>query len=106
MVASIEVTNAAQKILSNMMGNTSSIEQYALVELFDQGYDKAIQKLHTWIADNRKQVINTLDQSNISYIKPNGALYFLIKIPTDNAIQFCDELLENQKVVAIPGVYF
>lgn len=36
MVASTEVTNAAQKILSNMMGNTSSIEQYALVELFEQ----------------------------------------------------------------------
>lgn len=106
MVASNKVTNAAQKILSNMMGNTSSIEQYALVELFDQGYDKAIQELQTRIADNRKQLINTLDQANVSYIKPDGALYFLIKIPTDNSIQFCDELLDNQKVVAIPGVYF
>lgn len=106
MVASTEVTNAAQKILSNMMGNTSSIEQYALVELFDQGYDKAVQELQTRIADNRKQVINTLDQANIPYIKPNGALYFLIKIPTDDSIHFCDELLDNQKVVAIPGAYF
>ncbi len=105
-VASIKVTNAAQKILSNMMWNTSSIEQYALVELFEQWYDEAIQELHTRIADNRKQVIDTLDEANISYIKPNGALYFLIRIPTSNSIQFCDELLENQKVVAIPGVYF
>lgn len=106
MVGSLEVTNAAQKMLSNMMWNTSSIEQYALVELFEQWYDESIQELHARIADNRKQVINTLDQANIAYIKPYGALYFLIKIPTNNSIQFCDELLENQKVVAIPGVYF
>lgn len=106
MVASTEVTNAAQKILSNMMGNTSSIEQYALVELFEQWYDQAVQELHTRITDNRAQVMILLEQENISYIKPNGALYFLIKIPTKDSIQFCDELLQNQKVVAIPGVYF
>lgn len=105
-VASLQVSSAAQKLLSNMMGNTSSIEQYALVELFEQWYDDAIQELHTRIANNRKQVIDILDQSDIAYIKPNGALYFLIKIPSDDSIQFCNDLLQNQKVVAIPGVYF
>lgn len=105
-VASIEIAATAQKMLSNMMGNTSSIEQYALIELFDQGYDNAVHELHTRIAENRTQVMSVLDQSNISYIKPNGALYFLIKISSNDSIQFCDQLLENQKVVAIPGVYF
>lgn len=105
-VASLEVTNAAQKMLSNMMGNTSSIEQYALIELFDQGYDNAVHELHTRITENRTQVMSVLDQSNMSYIKPNGALYFLIKISSNDSIQFCDQLLENQKVVAIPGIYF
>ena len=44
---------------------------------------------------------------NISFVQPQGAFYFFIKIPSNQkSIEFCQQLLEQEGVACVPGIAF
>ena len=105
-IADPTIISAMTKIQSNMTGNTNSLIQYALIEFFANNdwsfVDTMCEKLkHT------KNIIQSLfSEAGISYIQPQWSLYLFVHIGNHDSVIFCQKLLKNQWVSAIPGVYF
>ena len=113
-----EIIKAISKIQSQSTTNPSSISQAAAVEALNGNQDfisirsKAFQ-------ERRDFVVNSLNEINgISCIKPDGAFYVFPncsgvlgkKTPKGKIInsdqEYCDYLLEEGLVAAVPGVAF
>lgn len=71
--------------------------------------------LAEYITDARKQysdvsqiVMNTMLNYGIKFIKPNGGFYvtFQLPPPTGDDRKFCDTLLDNTGILAVPGSAF
>lgn len=105
-IADQTIIDAMSKIQSNMTGNSNSLVQYGLVEFF-------MNNDWSWVAAMRENLMTTkntikelLTRSNIEFVQPQWALYFFVHIGKHDSITFCQSLLEDHWVSAIPGVYF
>lgn len=105
-IADVDIINAVSKIQSNMTGNSNSLVQYGLIEFFAKND-------WSWVTTMREKLIETknimqklLIASDISFVQPQWSLYFFVHIGKVDSVSFCQNLLENHWVSAIPGVYF
>lgn len=105
-IADAAIISAMSKIQSNMTGNTTSIIQHGLVKFFSENDWSFVDQMRNNLIATRNSIKTHLDHSDIWYINPAWSLYFFIRIPTDDSIGFCEQLLEKWWVSAVPGVYF
>ncbi len=110
-------TDIFKKIQANTVTHTSSISQYASLAAFDLT-EEYYKKNSDTFQQRRDFIANWLDKrDDISYIKPEGAFYFFIKISNlfgkkiENEIiesdsSFYSKLLEKKLVAVVPGSAF
>ena len=84
------------------------ISQYAAINAlkvgvgYCKGYLREVEEIRNMFIDRLK-----LFSSKISYVVPEGAIYFLLKINTDmSAFNLTEKLIKNHKVAVIPGLTF
>lgn len=115
--ASKEIIKAMNTISGHCVSHTSAVSQYAAVTALntDQGF---VGEMLEEYCRRRELVMKLFDEiPAVSYIKPMGAFYLFVDVSQlygkthnsrvlDGSLSFCDELLTDKYVAAIPGIGF
>ncbi len=94
-----------QDALLNCLNNTA---QYAALYALD--HPEFSKTFHTKVLDNRNLAMHMLqplvDKGIVSYAKPHGGFFLLLKTTLDDATDLCMGILNQAKVGVIPGTSF
>jgi aspartate aminotransferase len=105
-IADSEVITAVTKLQSHLLGNASTLSQYAALE----GLKKDDQPpMLEDLKQNRDLLISKLRKvPKIKFIPPAGAFYAFIDIRqiTNDSMDWCANLLKEKNVALVPGEAF
>ena len=106
--ASIEIIQAMAKIQSHSTSNVCTFAQYGAIAALESD-QKCVQEMVQAFAKRRSYMYEAINAvPKLSCPKPFGAFYLFIDISQTRkkSLDFCNQLLEQQKVAAVPGVAF
>lgn len=115
--ASEEITEIMSNVQSHATSNPNSIAQYASVVALEGDQD-AIEKMRVEFESRRNFMVDKVNSIPLlSCMKPEGAFYVMVNISKlkgksingkviNDSLSFCDRLLEEANVAAVPGVAF
>ncbi|WP_108670157.1 aminotransferase A [Peribacillus acanthi] len=85
----------------------SSISQAAALEALTSGIDDALEMKHEY-AKRREYVYRRLVNMGFEVVKPEGAFYFFVKLPSGytSSFDFAMELVEKARLAVVPGSAF
>lgn len=85
----------------------TSIAQMAALEALTNGKDDALEMKKEYVV-RRDYVYNRLEKMGLDIIKPDGAFYFFVKLPSQytNSFDFALALVEKAGVALVPGSAF
>ena len=104
----VEVIKAATTLQSHSTSNVCTFAQYGAIAALDSSQD-CVEEMRLAFADRRKVMLEALQTvPGFTCPKPQGAFYVFANIGKTgmSSLEFCDALLEEEKVAAIPGVAF
>jgi aspartate aminotransferase len=104
-----EIIQATKKLQSQSTSNINSITQKAAIAGLNGDADADIETMRMAFKARRDEaviLINAID--GLSVLSPTGAFYLFVNIKeiSNDSMQFCKELLEEQGVAVVPGVGF
>jgi aspartate aminotransferase len=104
----VELVKAMTTIQSHSTSNVCTFAQYGAIAALEESQD-CVQEMLKAFAQRRKVMlegIKTIPQ--LSCPIPQGAFYVFVDISSTGltSLDFCDQLLEMQKVAVIPGIAF
>ena len=108
MAAPLPIAKAVSAIQSHSTSNPTSFAQSGAVQALDGPQDH----LKGWLNEFSKRRVFAFERLNsmksISCVNAQGAFYLFPKISAIGmkSAQFCDELLSEAKVAAVPGIAF
>lgn len=119
-VAPIQIAKAITRAQSHITSCPNSIAQYAaLAALTDEkNNSKFISEMRQTFENRRNAAMEILNEHKIEYVSPKGAFYIFVKISNafgkttesgvkiDSSHVFCDALLSELGVAAVPGDAF
>ncbi|PZO38326.1 MAG: aspartate aminotransferase [Pseudanabaena frigida] len=103
-----EIIKAATLIQSHSTSNICTFAQYGAVTALNDSQD-CVEVMRKAFAERRDVMYDLLTSiPGFTCPKPDGAFYLLpsIKAFGITSLEFCDKLLEDQKVALIPGIAF
>ena len=107
--AHTELIAVMNKLQSQSTSNINSITQDAAIVGLDGTIDAEIEKMRLAFEKRCSQAVDLFNAvDKLSVVKPNGAFYLFVNIKevSNDSMQFCKELLEDQGVAVVPGVGF
>jgi len=107
--ANTELITVMNKLQSQSTSNINSITQAAAITGLDGTIDNDIEEMRVAFearCNEATELFNAVD--GLSVIKPNGAFYLFVNIKevSNDSMQFCKDLLEDQGVAVVPGIGF
>ena len=107
MCAPAEVIEAVMKIHQYIIMCAPIMGQMAAIEALKYGGDAA-QKMVEDYNQRRRIIVKGLNDIGLNCFEPKGAFYAFpsIKKTGLSSIEFCDKILEEEKVVVVPGSVF
>lgn len=112
-----EIIKIMSNIQSHATSNPNSIAQYASVEALE-GDQTTIESMRLEFEKRRNFMVDRINGiHNLSCRKPGGAFYVMVNISKikgheingraiDGSMAFCEALLDDARVAAIPGIAF
>lgn len=106
-----DIFNAAARVqqYTIVSPNILACEIWKIVsnpDTFSELKQEVIQ-LNNSLKENLEIVSNLCEKTSLELVSPHqGTLYVLIKIPSRNAEEFVDELIEKARVAIVPGTAF
>lgn len=102
-----EIIDAMLKIHQYIMVNAPSISQYAAIEALKNSDDYIEEKALIY-DERRRYIIDRFEKMELKCFAPKGAFYVFpsIKETGLSSKEFCDRLLSEGKVAAVPGYEF
>jgi aspartate aminotransferase len=112
-----EVISAMSKYQSQSVSCANSIAQRATFKALIEG-DKELHVVQKELAERKNFAVNEIKKvKDISCYDPSGAFYLWINVskclgkkfkgqPVTSSREFCSMLLEDQKVITVPGIEF
>jgi aspartate aminotransferase len=103
-----EIIKAATLIQSHSTSNICTFAQYGAVTALNDSQD-CVETMRKAFAERRDVMYDLLTSiSGRTCPKPDGAFYLFPSIKAFGipSLEFCDKLLEDQKVALIPGIAF
>ncbi len=81
--------------------------QYAAIEALRNG-DEAVEHMHREYDRRRRLIVNGFNELGLTCREPKGAFYAFpcIKSTGLSSEEFCEKLLESQRVAVVPGTAF
>jgi aspartate aminotransferase len=104
----VEIIKSATKVQDHSTSNVCTFAQYGAIQALE-GSQECVEKMRLAFAERREIMFDLINSiPGISCTKPDGAFYMFINISKTrmNSLEFCDLLLEEQKVAVIPGGAF
>jgi aspartate aminotransferase len=108
LAAPLELVKATSTIQSHSTSNVCTFAQYGAIAAYE-GPQDCVEQMRIAFAERRQVIFDLVNQiPGLSCVKPNGAFYLFINIGNIglNSLAFCDELLSQHQVAAVPGVAF
>ena len=106
--APVEVIKAMTTIQSHSTSNVCTFAQYGAIAALEGSQD-CVEQMRQAFARRRQIMLQAIASiSQLSSSKPQGAFYLFVDISKTGmkSLDFCNNLLLNQKVAAIPGIAF
>lgn len=101
------IVNQVLKIHQYAIMCSPTISQYAAIEAL-QNCDHEVKKMVAEYNIRRRLLVESFNKMGLTCFNPEGAFYVFpcIKSTGLTSEQFCEQLLENQKVAVVPGNAF
>ena len=105
-----EITSKITAFLSQSTGSPCNISQQAAVAALEKG-NEDVNLIRNMLKDRKNKICQKLDELGLSYANPEGAFYLWIDIKPflnnfEGSADFCEKLLEKEKVIAVAGAFF
>jgi len=100
-----EAITAMNRIHQYTMLSSPTTAQYAALEAL-QSCDDAVAEMRAEYDRRRKLVLSRFDEMGLDCFRARGAFYAFPACPTDDDEAFAEELLETERVAAVPGSVF
>ena len=106
-LANPTITKALTKIHQYVIMSTSTPAQYAAIEALRNGYDDVILMREEYL-NRRNLLVNSLNRMGLNTPMPHGTFYVFADIRPYglSSEEFCNELLNQEKVACVPGDAF
>jgi aspartate aminotransferase len=104
----VEIVKAMTKIQSHSTSNVCTFAQYGAIAALESSQD-CIEEMVKAFSERRQYILERVRAiPGLDCPTPNGAFYVFIDISQTGlkSQDFCQKLLETQKVAAIPGIAF
>lgn len=104
----VEIVKAMTKIQSHSTSNVCTFAQYGAIAALESSQD-CIEEMVKAFSQRRQYILERVRSlPGLNCPTPNGAFYVFIDISQTGlkSRDFCQKLLETQKVAAIPGIAF
>jgi aspartate aminotransferase len=108
LAAPVPIIKAATTIQGHSTSNVCTFAQYGAIAAYDSPQD-CVQEMVQAFSQRRQVILELLNAiPGISCPKPYGAFYVLADISKlgISSLDFCNALLEEQQVAAVPGLAF
>ena len=105
--ASSDLIDDLSKIQDTISICAPAISQNILLELINNS-NNAVQKNFVAASNSRTKLINVLQKSEyLNWENTNGAFYAFVELKTINDTwKFCEDLIVNKSILALPGTIF
>ena len=106
--ASVEIIKAMSIIQGHSTSNVCTFAQYGAIAALRESQD-CVKEMVAAFAQRREVIYDAINSiPGLSCPKPDGAFYVFVDISKTGktSLDFCNSLLESQKVAAIPGIAF
>jgi len=107
--AKTEIIQATKKLQSQSTSNINSITQKAAIIGLNGEADADIEAMRVQFKARRDEAVKLFNAvDGLSVLSPAGAFYLFVNIKeiSNDSMQFCKELLEEQGIAVVPGVGF
>lgn len=106
-LANPTITKALTKIHQYVIMSASTPAQYAAIEALRNGYDDVILMREEYL-NRRNLIVNSLNRMGLNTPMPHGTFYVFADIRPYglSSEEFCNELLNQEKVACVPGDAF
>lgn len=107
LIADAEVTAAAIKVHSLINTACSTFSQWVAMETFARAGSLAAHR--PLYARRREALLAAAARHGIALVEPEGAFYAFVRLPAGHAadsMRAAERLLEEHRVVAVPGIAF
>ena len=107
--ANTELISVMNKLQSQSTSNINSITQDAAIVGLDGTIDAEVEEMRAAFEERCNEAVDLFNAvDGLSVVKPNGAFYLFVNIKevSNDSMQFCKDLLEDQGVAVVPGVGF
>lgn len=107
--ANTEIIQATKKLQSQSTSNINSITQKAAIAGLNGSADADIEAMRVAFKARRDEAVKLFNEiDGLSVLSPAGAFYLFVNIKevSNDSMQFCKELLEEQGIAVVPGVGF
>ncbi|MCK9372930.1 MAG: pyridoxal phosphate-dependent aminotransferase [Sulfuricurvum sp.] len=107
--ANTELIQATKKLQSQSTSNINSITQKAAIAGLNGAADADIEAMRIAFKARRDEAVKLFNEiDGLSVLSPAGAFYLFVNIKavSNDSMEFCKGLLEDQGVAVVPGVGF
>jgi len=107
--ANTEIIQATKKLQSQSTSNINSITQKAAIVGLNGAADADIEAMRVQFKARRDEAVKLFNAvEGLSVLSPAGAFYLFVNIKevSNDSMEFCKALLEDQGVAVVPGVGF
>lgn len=108
MLATKELIDLFVKYHQNAILCPPTVSQFAGIEALKNG-DEDIDNMRNEYDMRRRYAVDKLNAMGLTVSNPDGAFYLFVDVKTKTGLsseEFCNQLLETQKVALIPGIGF
>jgi aminotransferase len=100
-----ETAQAMNRIHQYTMMSAPTTAQYAGIEALDSCAD-ALAEMRSQYDRRRKLLLSRFEEMGLDCVRARGAFYAFPACPDDDAEQFAEELLHEERVAVVPGTAF
>ena len=106
-VADKALIKAMTKVHQYAIMSSPTTSQYAAIEALKNG-EESVNLMVSEYNDRRKVIVDGFNKMGLTCFDPKGAFYIFpsIKVTGMKSQEFCEKLLESQKVAVVPGTAF
>lgn len=107
--AKTEIIQATKKLQSQSTSNINSITQKAAIAGLNGDADADIEAMRVQFKARRDEAVKLFNEiDGLSVLSPAGAFYLFVNIKevSNDSMEFCKQLLEEQGIAVVPGVGF
>lgn len=104
-----EIIQATKKLQSQSTSNINSITQKAAIQGLNGAADADIETMRQAFKIRRDEAVKLFNEiDGLSVLSPDGAFYLFVNIKeiSNDSMEFCKTLLEEQGIAVVPGVGF